>query len=621
MYGFSGKILEVDLSEKTTDIISISQEVMRKYMGGKGLIGYFMQKENLKFVEPLDKENVIFYMTGVMSGIPNAGTSRLVMGSKSPVTKGFGMSESGGFVATELKKAGWDGIIIRGKSDKPVYIYIKDEEVQIRDADHLWGKGNGEVNEAIKKELGDKSIKLSQIGPAGENQVQYACVINDLKHACGRSGMGSVMGSKNLKAIALKGTKGINFKDLEKIKEISKWYSGYFKENPLSYGFYLYGTAGGLKGFNKAGVLPTRNFRDGYFEGAENITGEKMADTILIRREGCFACPVRCKRAVKVDNDKFKVDPKFGGPEYETLGSVGSMCGIGNLELIAKAHEICNDLGLDTISAGVSIAFAMECYEKGLINQEDTFGIELKFGNEEVLLSLIKDIAYKKNFGQILAKGVREASALFGEETKEFAMQVKGQELPMHDPRRKTGVALGYSLSPTGADHMQAAHDTMMVSEGAVLDSVKSLGIDKIVDPLGYGREKAYFYAQMEKWWGFLNMVGVCFFIPAPRGSLSIEKFLTLLNAATGWDVEENEALEVGERGLTMARMLNYEYGIDESYEELPERMYQPIENGASKGMAMDKEKFVKMKKEYYDIMGWDDKGKPKKETLERLEI
>jgi aldehyde:ferredoxin oxidoreductase len=186
----------VDLSEKTTDIISISQEVMRKYMGGKGLIGYFMQKENLKFVEPLDKENVIFYMTGVMSGIPNAGTSRLVMGSKSPVTKGFGMSESGGFVATELKKAGWDGIIIRGKSDKPVYIYIKDEEVQIRDADHLWGKGNGEVNEAIKKELGDKSIKLSQIGPAGENQVQYACVINDLKHACGRSGMGAVMGSK-----------------------------------------------------------------------------------------------------------------------------------------------------------------------------------------------------------------------------------------------------------------------------------------------------------------------------------------------------------------------------------------------------------------------------------------
>lgn len=619
IYGYSGKILEVDLTKHTTSTIPVSEEIMRKYMGGKGLIGYFMRQDDLKSVDPLSDQNVFYYMTGVMSGIPNAGTSRIIIGAKSPITKGFGMSESGGFVAAELKKAGWDGIIVKGISEKPVYLWIKDGEIAIKDATHLWGKENGEVHDTIQRELGEKNIRISQIGPAGENLVQYACIMNDLKHACGRNGLGAVMGSKNLKAIAIKGTEGINFKDRKRILEISKWYSEYFKENPLSNGLHMYGTASVVEGANLSGILPTRNFRDGFFEQAENLTGKRMADTILIRRDGCFGCPVRCKRTVEVKGEKLNVNPKFGGPEYETIGAFGSLCGIGNLEMIAKANERCNNLGLDTISAGVSIAFAMECFERKIIDDKTTFGLGLEFGNEDVLLQLVEDIAYKRDLGALLAKGVMKMSEILGEGTEDFAMHVKGQELPMHDPRGKTGVGLAYSLSPTGADHMQAAHDTMMAAEGPVLEAGRVLGLTKPVDVHGYGTEKAYFYSTLEKWWSFLNMVGVCFFIPQPRGSFPIDKFLDLLNLATGWDVDVEEAMEVGERGINLARIINYEMGVNESTEDLPERLYQPLENGASKGKALDKDAFHDMKKSYYELMGWDESGKPKEEILKKM--
>jgi aldehyde:ferredoxin oxidoreductase len=617
--GYCGKILEIDLTHQKTKIIEISEPIMRKYMGGKGLIAYFMKEDQLEKVDPWSDENVIYYMTGVMTGIPTAGTSRLIMGTRSPMTNGFGMSESGGFVATELKKAGWDGLIVRGKSKNPVYLYIHNDRVDFCDATALWGKGTGEAHDKILEALGDKHIKMSQIGPAGERLVPYACVINDLRHACGRNGLGAVMGNKHLKAIAIRGTKGISFDNRTEMMALSKWYSGQYKDNPLSNGLYLYGTAGGLGNMNQTGILPTRNFREGYFEEGDNLTGQRMAETILIKREGCFACPVRCKRTVEVKKEDLHVDPKFGGPEYETIGAMGSVCGIGNLEVVAKAHERCNDLGIDTISAGMSIAFGMECYEEGYIDQETTMGVDLRFGNEKALLDLIEDIVEQKGFGKWLAQGVRAMSQAFGEETKAFALHVKGQELPMHDPRGKTGVGLGYAVSPTGADHMQGAHDTMMVSQGPVLEQGKLLGQMETVDVFGYGREKAQYYGRMEKWWSFLNMAGVCFFIPGPRGSFPIEKFLDLLEYATGWKIPPEEALLIGERGITQSRCLNLTFGLDETMDVLPERLYQPLRNGGLKGKAIDREAFQDMRQAYYEYMGWDDKGIPTQETLRRL--
>ncbi|MEL7650206.1 MAG: aldehyde ferredoxin oxidoreductase family protein [Sedimentibacter sp.] len=620
-YGYSGKILNINLNDNSKKVIELDEMTMRKYMGGKGLIGYFMKNEMSGGIDKMVEENKLYFMTGIMSGIPNAGTSRLVVGAVSPITGGFGISESGGFFAPELKKAGWDGIIFEGEAKGPVYIHIKDDEVEIREASHLWGKGIGETNSLIKEELGDSSVKVSQIGPAGENQVQYSCIINDLKHACGRNGMGAVMGAKKVKAIAVKGTKGIEFHDSKSILDISKWYSQYFKEKPLTYGLYLYGTAASVTSNEKAGVLPTRNFRDGSFEGAEKISGEAMAETILKKREGCFSCPIRCKRVVEVNRENLTVDPKFGGPEYETIGAMGSMCGIDNLELIAKTHEICNDMGIDTISTGVAIAFAMECYEKGIIGSVQTDGIELKFGNEKALLEMIEKIVYKKGLGAILAKGVKGASEEFGMGSEEFAMHVKGQELPMHDPRGKVGVGLGYSLSPTGADHMQAGHDTLVASAGENLTNMNPIGLTEPVGALEYGKEKGILYGKLEKWWSFLNMAGVCDFVPVPRGSLPVDKLMELLNSATGWNVTAEEAVEAGERGITLARYINYKLGVDEKTEELPKRLYQPLENGNMKGNMLDRDKFIAMKKDYYDFMGWNENGEPAEETLKRLGI
>jgi aldehyde:ferredoxin oxidoreductase len=618
-YGYSGKILKVNLTTGEIGSENLSEEIMRKYMGGKGLVYHYLKDAVDKNTDSFSEENPLYFMTGVVSGIATGGTSRMIMGTKSPITGGFGISESGGFVAPELKKAGWDGIIVEGKSEKPVYLYIKDDKVELKDASHLWGKGNGEVNDIIKEENDDKSIKLSQIGQAGENQVQYACVINDLKHACGRNGMGAVMGYKKLKAVAIKGTVGINFKDKEKIKEISKWYAKYQKDKPLSKGLYLYGTAAGVEGFSKSGILPTRNFRDGSFEKAQEISGQTMADTILTQRGGCYGCPVRCKRVVEVNKDKINVNSKFGGPEYETIGAMGSMCGIGNLDVIAKANEMCNDLGLDTISTGVSISFAMECYERGIIDKTDTEGIELNFGNEEALLKLIKDISEKKGLGKILSQGVKKSAEIFGNGSEEFAMQVKGQELPMHEPRGKVGVGLGYSVSPTGADHMQAAHDTRITEEGPLMEKARLIGLEKPVDPMKYGENKAEYYSIMEKWWSFLNMVGMCDFIPEPTGSMPMDKFMELIKASSGWDVTPEECMEVGERGITAARIANYNLGIDESHEKLPERLYQPLENGALEGVSLDRDKFKEMKEYYYSKLGWDKSGYPTQETLNRL--
>jgi aldehyde:ferredoxin oxidoreductase len=421
--------------------------------------------------------------------------------------------------------------------------------------------------------------------------------------------MGAVMGSKNLKAIAFKGTGKIELKNPKRIQEISKWYATACKEHPLSNGLYMYGTGVGVSPTSAGGIFPTRNFRDGEFEKADEISGQYMADTMLVKREGCFACPVRCKRVVKVDREDFKVDPKFGGPEYETLGTMGSMCGIGDLEVIAKANEICNDYGIDTISAGVSVSFAMECFEKGIIDEKITDGIKLEFGNEKALLQLLVDISYKRGFGKILARGVKYMSELFGKGSSDYAMQVKGQELPMHDPRGKTGVALGYSLSPTGADHMQAGHDPFMANEGFALNEMKNFGWKQTIAPTEMSKDKARMYAIHEEWWSFLNMAGVCFFIPAPRGSMPVLTLLELLNSATGWDVTPEEALQVGKRGIDDARRFNYKFGIDEKEENLPERLYQPLENGARKGQSLDKEAFLDMKQEYYKFMGYDTKG------------
>ncbi|HQI17598.1 MAG TPA: aldehyde ferredoxin oxidoreductase N-terminal domain-containing protein, partial [Bacillota bacterium] len=412
--GYIGKIARINLTTGEVNIEKPDDLFYRTYIGGKGFIAYYLLKEVPADADPLGEDNKLIFACGALTGVPAAGMPRFSAGAKSPLTGAFGQSDAGGFWGPELKKAGYDGLIIEGKSPTPVYLYINDDEIRIKDAKNLWGLDTGEAQEAIRRENGGGSIKIAQIGIGGENLVRYSCIINELKHANGRNGMGAVMGSKKLKAIAVKGSGKIPFADENKIKSISKKFLEIYMDNPLSRGLYEYGTAGGVAGQNAAGLLPTRNFINGEFGGANNIGGETMADTILKKREGCYSCAIRCKRAVEVQEEGLSVDSRFGGPEYETLAAFGSLCEIDDLKIIAKANELCNRYGLDTISTGCSIAFAMECTSRGILNKEFFEGMEVTFGNSSVVLPMIEKIARREGFGDILAEGTKAAAKRIG---------------------------------------------------------------------------------------------------------------------------------------------------------------------------------------------------------------
>ena len=615
---YQGKVLRVDLTKGELKTEILPENIYRKYLGGSSLASYFLLKELKKGVDPLGPENILVFACSVITGTPVPGTSRFTVAAKSPLTGGFGEAEGGGWWAPELKWAGYDAIVIKGVSPKPVYLWIDDEKVELRNAEHLTGKVTGEVEKIIRDELNDKKIRIAQIGPAGENLVRYANVGNECKHYNGRVGMGAVMGSKRLRSIAVRASGKNPYANPEKVKEIAGEFNSKWKSAPPAMSYHDYGTAGGVTGLSDAGILPTRNFREGQFEGAEAISGVTMADTILVRRGHCYACPVRCKREVKVEG-KYDVDPYYGGPEYETVGALGSLCGIDSLEAIAKGNELCNMYGMDTISTGTTIAFAMECFEEGIIDKNDTDGIELKFGNADAMLEMIEKIKNLDGIGAILSRGVRYASQKFGPESEKFAMHVKGEECPMHEPRGKVGVGLQYAISPTGADHMEVPHDPVFQFEGFFLDSVKPLGLLETIEPLDLSPKKVRFFSYTQKIWSLYNSICVCMFIGVPLGALSLKNIVDLTNAVTGWNTSLFELIKVAERANTMARCFNIREGFTSNDDKLPNRFYNAFTSGPLKDKAIDREEFESAIKDYYGMEGWDREGVPTKAKLEEL--
>ncbi|MCG8485829.1 MAG: aldehyde ferredoxin oxidoreductase family protein [Clostridia bacterium] len=620
-FGYCGKTLRVNLENSTIKVENISEILMRKYFGGKGLITYYLVKEVNPGIDPLSPENKLIFANGIMTGVPVAGMVRFAVGAKSPLTGGYGQTEAGGFWGPELKMAGYDVIILEGKAPKPVYLLIKDGEAQIKDASHLWGKRSDESEEMIRQENNDKRIRVAQIGQAGENLVRYSCIINELKHANGRTGMGAVMGSKNLKAIAVRGKEKIEFKDKAKVMAIAKWYNSNVRKSPVMFGLYDEGTSNSVNALNKAGILPTLNFKKGYFENGDKISGPYMRDTILKKRSGCYACIIQCKREVEVDREDLKVDSKFGGPEYETIAAFGSLCGIDDIQVIAKAHELCNKYTLDSISTGGVIAFAIECYENGILTKESTNGLELRFGNSQSVLKLIEMIAMRDGIGDLLAEGAQRAAEKIGRGAEKFAMTVKNQELPLHDPRGKTGVGIAYAVSDTGAEHMQAPHDSMFQVKNYHLETLKAIGIEETIKPLDLNENKVRVLYLTQLIWCFYNMAGICMFAPAPRGILSFEQLLELIQAVTGWDVSLTEIMKASKRSLTMSRAYNLSCGFTYKDDRLPDRLHEPLEDATFENSAIDREKFQKAIKIYYGLMDWDEEGVPLRDEMDALDV
>jgi aldehyde:ferredoxin oxidoreductase len=613
MNGYNGKILRVNLSNGIISSEQPGESFYRQYFGGRGSISYTLLKEVPRGVDALSPENKLIFATGPITGAPVIGSGRNSVGAKSPLTNLYGDGEVGGCWGAELKQAGYDAIIIEGKAADPVYLWIKDGQAELRDARHLWGKTTGESEPVIKQELGDNNVRIAQIGPGGENLVRFACVINDLRHACGRSGMGAVMGSKKLKAIAVRGSQRVALADAEAVSAIARWYRDNLRGSKWLTNLSTRGTAGNFSYFNKIGALPTRNFQQGGFEGADKISFEAMAASALKKRRGCYACPVQCKPVVSVGG-KYNVDPMYGGPEYETQAALGSICAVDNLEALLKGNQLCNANSLDTISTGVTIAFAMECFERGILTTKDTGGLPLRFGNADVMLQLIEMIAHKQGLGKVLAEGTARAAQSIGKDAAALAMHVKGQEVPMHDPRWKQGLGLGYTVSPTGADHNHNVHDTSF--ERRVTGFYASLGAFEPLPlaDLSPAKVRLVFYGSM--WQHLFDCLVVCNFI-----DFTVQQIVDLVRGCTGWQTSAFELMKVGERAINLTRAYNIREGMTRDDDKLPDRFFTPFPAGPMQGVKVDKAALQQAKEYYYAIAGWDGSGAPTPGKLQELGI
>jgi len=617
---FHNKILRVNLIDGTITTEEPGEAYLRRYFGGWNIIADTLLREVPADVDPLGPENKLVFAPGILSGLPLSGAARNAIGAKSPLTGGFGAAELGAYWGSEFKRAGFDAVIVEGASDEPVYLWIKDGEAELRDASHLWGKRTKETALSIREELDDDRIRCAMIGPGGENMVRYACIMNGLKDAAGRTGLGAVMGSKKLKAIAVRGTMDISGVDPDKIREMARDMAMAVRKGEKAGSLHEWGTGVGLEGSVLTGNLPIRNFRDGEFEGARNISAENYMPKIGIGMEGCYACAVRCKKMVDADSP-YNLDSDYGGPEYESAGSLGSCCGVDDIVAVSKATELCNANSLDSIATGVTIALAMECFENGLLSLEDTGGIELCFGNSDALVKMVEKIAQRDGLGDLLANDLQTIAEEIGGEAEQFAMHVKGQPYPMHEPRFKRGLAIGYAVSPTGADHVHSLHDSGLVEpdEDGFMPNAKlrTMGIvDAIpLEDLGPEKVRATLYNTIVS--VTLNCLTMCLFVP-----WTIQELVDIARAATGWDVSAYELLKVGERALTLARVFNIREGFDVSSDRLAERSYGPTTSGALADGGIDREILHEALQTYYGMIGWDEgSGVPTASKLHELGV
>lgn len=597
-----GKILNVDLSKGSINIESTDEKIAKKYIGGKGYALYLLY-QILKEKEDIDafgEENVLIFATGPGTGVvgfPSPGRYH-VMALKSPLTGSIGSGNSGGSWGPFLKFAGFDAVVIKGASKEPVYIEIADGKAELKDASQLWGKNTFDTCKILKK---GKNASVACIGPAGENKVLLSCIINDEHRAVGRTGLGAVMGSKKLKAIAVSGDKKVEVAKPEEYKKVSKDCLEKLRKNPVTgEGLPTYGTAVLVNIINSVGALPFKNWKTGYNKDADKISGETMSKEYLIKKKACWGCVIACGRVTKVEKGPYQVSYSEG-PEYESVWALGNDTGVMDFGAVIKANHICDELGMDPISLGSTIACAMELNEKGYIKEEELQGIDLKFGNAAALVELVEKTAYKDGFGKYLALGSKRMAEKFG--APDLSMSVKGLEMPAYDPRGIKGIGLNYATANRGGCH---------VTGYTVAPEV--VGIPEKIDPLS-PEGKAKWVKIFQDLTCVVNSTVNCLFTTFAIGA---KDYAELLSAVTGWNISEEEIMKIGERIYNLERVMINRLGFDGKDDVLPKRLLEEkMPEGEAKGQVVELEK---MKKEYYELRGWEN-GKPTKEKLKELEI
>ncbi|MDK2918702.1 MAG: aldehyde:ferredoxin oxidoreductase [Candidatus Petromonas sp.] len=596
MYGYTGKILRVDLKEKSCKVEKLDLEKAKKYLGGRGLGTKILSEEVDPTIDALSPENKMIIISGPLTGTPTPTGGRYMVVTKSPLSETVACSNSGGYWGAELKSAGYDAIIVENKADKPVYIAIEDDKVEIKDASHLWGKTVSETTDKLKEEIPEKARVLT-IGPAGENLSRIAAIMNDYHRAAGRSGVGAVMGSKNLKAITVRGTGKVDIYDAEKLKEVFSDSIKKIRENGVTgQGLPTYGTAVLVNIINENGVFPTNNFQKSYFDQAEDISGETLAEKYLVKKDPCYRCPIACGRYCKVD------DIEGGGPEYETVWAFGSDCGVSDLGAIIKANYWCNEMGLDTISAGATIAAAMELYEKGFIKDDELEGLPLQFGSADAIIEWTKKMGKREGLGDKMAEGSYRFTEMYG--ASDLSMTVKKLELPAYDPRGIQGHGLQYATSNRGGCHVRG-----------YLISPEILGLPEKLDRFSL-EGKAEWAKVFQDLTASIDSLGLCLFTSF---ALNAEDYSKLYNSVCGTDYTAESILQAGERIWNVEKIFNLKAGIGSDQDKLPSRLLkEPISEGPSKGWT---HKLDELLPKYYEARGWDENGIPTNERLELLGI
>jgi len=612
-FGYAGKILRINLTRKEVKTQPTEKDLMLNFLGGRGFNAKRLYDEVGRHVQSLSPENKLMFATGPLVGTAFPLGARFNVSAKSPLTGIFGDSNVGGHFSAEMKFAGYDQIVIEGKSPKPVYIYVKDQEVQLMDAQHLIGKDVYETTEVIRSDLGDRSVQVAAVGPAAENLVLYAGIFVNLARPAARTGMGTVMASKNLKAIAIRGTGSVKIANSKKFWKIVDEIKEETYAHPQYWPRRIMGTTRILMLADRLGILPTRHFTSATFEAATKVSGERLAREFNVKNRACFSCIVPCSRFYVIREGAYA--GLFGeGPEYEALGSFTARVGNSDLELALKAVDLANRLGLDAITTAECIAWAMELYEKGELTKKDTDGLELKWGNGEAILALIRKIAYREGFGDILADGVRKAAEKLGK-GEEIALHVKGLEIIQADPRGLKGYGLGYAVASRGADHLRSEPFIELSDDP---EKGKELfGVPEATLRLSY-RGKGKLVRFFENWCAIIDSLEVCKNLAENMELLPFKKAAEIAEAVTGIHFTEGSMFEIGERIVNLERAYLAREGIRRKDDYLPERFIkEPLPNGNSKGAVFEIEPMLN---EYYAEREWDLKtGIPKAEKLRKL--